>query len=492
MAQRRSAFPLILLVAFASGAILCGCSDTEPEQVALAPPPTSPPGTNGVVPDAPAGEPAATATMTPVPEPTATPTPDLIRITGRLIAPADVTFVTGELVWKKRPRQRDWWKEPESAVDGKEKVTGSTFEFGVPVTGKYDLRIVSDGIAELVYGVTVEADRNDHELELRAGGLIAGRVTEEGSGKPVTNANVRVNLERGAAAELRKGVRFGGASAKTDDNGEYRLTRALVDSPHRANVNVETHHGTATGDIRPPTDELNFTLKPGGSISGTVRSATDGRLLEGIAVRAFFGWQQKANSKSDKDGLFRLGPFGDGEVRIMANGAGLVSHRRIQEGIAMQTASDKHVEGVTIDMHPGGAIEVTVIGPNREPVEDVDIRAHVSHRFDAGEFEGRTYHGENSERARTGEDGTAQVSGLWDGEWQVRTRHPDYVAGAPHTNKVTVLNGSLERIEIRLKAGRTVSGHVVNASGEALQDVVVRAEMVIAPNGNPLHTTDLS
>jgi protocatechuate 3,4-dioxygenase beta subunit len=165
--------------------------------------------------------------------------------------------------------------------------------------------------------VVIEPDKiNEFTIELNMGGIITGTVTDE-SGQPVPEARVWVAAAPNAP--------FPGPyrTATVGQDGKYRLTglktgdfKVICHKPgYRRNDDDGNVVSVVAGETAP---DMDFRLKIGNYIAGTVTSKADGMPIEG-AIVTVYGNGSYGSGKSDSEGHYRITGLKDGAFTVSAN-----------------------------------------------------------------------------------------------------------------------------------------------------------------------------
>ena len=185
------------------------------------------------------------------------------------------------------------------------------------------------------------------DLALVQGSTISGRVTNVNTGLPI--ANQRVDAEN---VRRDYGPR---TNARTDSDGRYKL---LGIAPGTYSIRLccpsldyirefydekLTREGADLITIQgiEAVEGIDFTLKQGATISGTVRDGQTGLGIPRMSVRAgLSAFPYLSDTHTDRDGAYTLRGVPDGTIVVVVEGQGYVR----QEKIAMVT-NGEDIEG---------------------------------------------------------------------------------------------------------------------------------------------------
>jgi protocatechuate 3,4-dioxygenase beta subunit len=338
--------------------------------------------------------------------------------------------------------------------------------------GRYQIRALSSDHPEihtrddvLVVRAGQETVRN---LAITAGVAIVGQVTAESTGAPVSGAEVFLSHDRAKRAV-------------TGPDGHYRLAGVGAAQALRTEVLVVRARG-----FLPALHILKFTspfsrehvldvvLKRGVILIGRVMGP-DGEPVAGARVsHSTYGLRPVEEFvqrplpyvTSDEEGRFTL------SVRPI----GRVPTRRLyasKEGLSWGASEPFDVRAgqgeteVVIRLGRGGAITGRVTDESDRPVESARVAV----------YDGR----DSRQAAYTRADGRYEIPGVRAGAYDVKVVPPGLLTegrsrfAATIRPGITVSEGGRSEIDLVLKVGPVLSGRVVDANGEPVPDVVVRA-----------------
>jgi protocatechuate 3,4-dioxygenase beta subunit len=323
---------------------------------------------------------------------------------------------------------------------------------------------VTVGEGEAVEGV---------EVRLSKGGVIAGRVLESRTGRPILDATVRAELSGG---EPRMGmVRIGGEGeeneAATDAEGRYEIVGLapgtwVVTASHpdwsEATASVELKEAPAAADIR---------LGRGGSVGGTVLAAGHpvGGAQVTLAAAGDTGFRGGAgmmgggeqSALSDEGGRFRFDRLGPGRYTV---GAAL---RDQSSAPAEAVVTGDETQEVQLVLSEGAVVRGIVTGLPDALLSGVNVSA-----------QGRDYFG----TTRTAAGGAFELAGVPEGVVTLVANAGDFLTGSRSASTtVTIGPGQAEAAaEIVFEEGFRVDGHVTRG-GRPVSDAMV---MAFAEGGN--------
>jgi RNA polymerase sigma-70 factor (ECF subfamily) len=237
--------------------------------------------------------------------------------------------------------------------------------------GNHSVRVEAAGYASAEEWINLVEPRT-HDFEMAPAARLSGHVRERASGQPVARAEVmlRSSEERPPRLDV--------APALTDENGHFVFSN-LVAGAYLASARSGPWV-SASRDVVVASAEnsvLELTVDQGRSVSGHVRDH-EGRPVAGAAVQItsaeFFG-QPISQTVSAANGAYRVEGLLPGVVRLRAklDSFGSMNHHAV-------TLANVDLKGIDLRLDRPAIIEGQVLGPDGEPVPDIDVIADTADR----------------------------------------------------------------------------------------------------------------
>ncbi|MCK6481324.1 MAG: carboxypeptidase regulatory-like domain-containing protein [Planctomycetes bacterium] len=344
---------------------------------------------------------------------------------------------------------------------------------------------------------------NEKSVALGAGGIVKGKVVEEGTGEPVEG--VRVSLVTPAAL-------FGGTRSDTTDGaGAFEITSAplggalLVASKDgwvqpgltpatMMGAGMRMAMGGAKDDpgegmsivVEGPGEVVERTLEltRGGVLRGTVLDPA-GTPLAGARVSVEFastpGGPMRMLSSfmplgeprtTGSDGTFEApSPPAGQKVVLLAKAAGFLDTR----SDPVETRGSEGVSGIVVKLRQGAVLRGKVTSGGK-PLEGALVRMTTME----GENDwGRQWRLRSATPHRTQADGTWRIENVETGRLVVQVSHPKCISAS--RDGLEAADGKVLEVDVELAAGGAVSGRVVGPDGRpfagARLDVNVEGEL---------------
>jgi hypothetical protein len=301
-----------------------------------------------------------------------------------------------------------------------------------------------DDFIQLTRAVVAPAD--DVDVELPAGGPVAGRVVGKASGQPVKA------FAAGVSVKMRPPLMRNFTSddgAFTIDNVPAGSQTLLVSAPgfstaRVANVNVENGKGA---------DNVEVALESGVRVSGRVTGPGDAP-VGGASVRVEPkpGAISEVAALTDPDGTYVLENVETGENTLAFSRSGLLPARKTVTLSAPSMEVDAKLDG-------GASIAGVVVSSAGAGIADAEVSAMSAADPDM------------SRVAVTDGSGAFSIAGAAPGHYEVRASKRGFTGTVQRDVDITT-SGALRLV---LSAGATIAGHVTGLSAPELRSAVVQA-----------------
>ncbi len=323
---------------------------------------------------------------------------------------------------------------------------------GVPA-GTWDVEASAPGYEKARAGaVTLEEDgqATGVEVRLRRGATLSGRVIEEGSGRPVADAEVNAEPQGGEPR-----FRFGDdeeGGARTGPDGRFELTGLAPGAYSVSATHPDFAEASESAQVKGPSATVELRLGRGSRLAGVV--ASGGRPVAGASV--------VLSAAGEGFG----GPFGPGAQSVTSDDAGRFRFERLTPGrytmlATLRGQSSSPVEAVlqgsqsrddlVLELSGGTVVRGLVKGLPEAQRGGVRIAANGPEQYFAS--------------ARTAADGGFELTGAPAGPISLTARTGDFASSSRSaTAQVVVPEGQAEvSAEIVFETGYRIDGRFTRA-----------------------------
>jgi hypothetical protein len=324
-----------------------------------------------------------------------------------------------------------------------------------------------------VYPVTVNAavadqtDTPNIDFTLGPGGSISG-VVKDGIGNPIQGASVSVSGYSSGSGLTGADGSYTVASLAP---GSYEVSAEASGFATEYYANVYDSSGATMVTVTDLTDtpNIDFTLGPGGSISGVVKDGI-GNPIQGASVSA--SGNSSGSDSTGADGSYTIPNLAPGNYEVSADAFGFATeyYNNVYDssGATMVTVTDlTNTPNIDITMGPGGSISGVVKNGSGNPISGVLVLAS----------------GNSSGSGLTGADGSYTMASLAPGNYEVSTFASGFVTeyynnvydSSAATQVVVTDLTDTPNIDFTLGPGGSISGVVKDGSGNPIAGASVSA-----------------
>jgi hypothetical protein len=352
--------------------------------------------------------------------------------------------------------------ESEGAFTGgapRTEVSSATGDFVVPglTPATYRLHVRHKDYAPSVVGDVVVRRESEAaaDVVLSAGGRVAGRLVD-GEGRPLRGRAALLEIDGQPPSRSLADL----LSGEADADGRYRLS-AVPPGSHVLALSAPGHSVTKV-DVRvrdgQDTDLGETALEVGLAIRGVVRAKTGGPIPDAtVGTAQVLPGMTPFVTQAEPDGTFTLAGVTPGRHSLRAAAPGYAEVRRQAE------AGGDAIEFV---LSPAGTLTGTVVDDAGKPVESFRAAARGANPTGPSQpssFQSRSF--------GTG-DGRFSLDLNAEGPHTVEIAAPNH-ATASVSNVQVVLGQTVEVGRIKLSAGGSVRGVVVDSGGGAIPGATV-------------------
>ncbi len=334
--------------------------------------------------------------------------------------------------------------------------------------GAMKLRLVLGGYVERSLDVEIPPQGLDAGQQVLEPGItVLGRVVDE-RGAGIPDAEIRAGSMIGA---------FGPAVTTSDATGAF----AVADRPREGEIYLSARRGEngSSESVRvalPPQGVVELLIKGRKTLTGRVVDETSAAPVAGALVSAsrtmkmqsggggiafaFMVSDSTDEAETDGEGRFQLeGVAAGGEYTLDATARG---YRSLEQRV--KVPETEAPRPLTVLLKPGLAIHGVVLEPSGGPAAGVVVESSPAARQGGMAFR------EETETARSADDGTFAIVGLEPGRFELRAT-ADNGASA----REVVEAGRDEPIELRLEGTGAIEGRVVTEDGSPVREAAVNA-----------------
>ena len=367
-------------------------------------------------------------------------------INGGPIADARVTLQDGQ-----------WWSSASTTTraDAQGKFTLWAAAGAVRVSGEAEG--YADGETQAV------APAQAVEILLTPESSLAGVVVEAGTRTPVPDVLVEVGGGDGESS-----FSFGGgATARTDAQGRFRLER-LKPGRYKPTATGRGVYGEPADSVLlglgQRVDDVTIEVHPARVVIGRVEIDSAGKRAP--CAHGYVSLRGSDNSRNewdttDDDGQIELRAVRAGTYEVMVSCDGYLEQDRYQP----VTVADQDVTGLVWAVTAGGSVRGVVRTADGEPVAGVQMSAQTSGAA------ARAQRSWGSDTSR--DDGSYLLTGLVAGDYTLRVWSDEHRAPEPPP-KVTVVVGKATQADLTLAVDGAIDGIVVDTESKPVSGADIR------------------
>lgn len=299
------------------------------------------------------------------------------------------------------------------------------------------------------------------EIVMTPESVLAGRVVEASSGEGV--ADVEVSASSG-------GWRQRGGTARTDADGQFRITR-LSPGRYKPSAEMKNGYGVAAESVLlglgQTQEGIVIEVHPAFVVSGQV-------LVEGSDIPCEDANVSLSDTKKNRSewgnydeekGMVEFEAVLPGTYKVKARCDGYVS---LAEYPAIEVL-DADQTGLSWTVKAGEKVVGKVVTSEGAPIAG----ASISIRTVGGDPRAQRSGG----HAESDDDGSFEIEGVLPGTFTVRAKAEDYLR-PEDPPKIEVKPGEVTSVDLTLDDGGSLSGTVVDESGEPVKGASIRARSI--------------
>jgi RNA polymerase sigma-70 factor (ECF subfamily) len=387
-----------------------------------------------------------------------------VRFSGRVTTESGAVTETASVQVIFAPSSRQRWGNDEQqwarvpVLDGR-----YSAEVSPPkdVDGRIRIRASAPGFASADSAqIALPFDRAEYtaDLTLAPARPFEGRVLSSADRSAVVGARISILPKSWVPDPNDSTPRALGAV--TDAEGRFRM-----DGVPNGDLKLEVTHEEFVRTVVPitqPADDIVLTVERALAIAGTVKLAGGGPVAKASVTLHLVGDVRNETwrwTNSDAEGRFRIGGLASGAyvVSVTQPGDGSTSARPWESnGVEAGTAD------LVVEMESAASISGRVVDPAGKPVASCSVQAYseTGDRYTPSD--------------QTKDDGTFCVRGLGTGTYALVAHPRSPVRLLPA--RVTGIPSGADGVEIRLTAGETIRGRLMDSAGAPVGAALLRAD----------------
>ncbi|MEM7234361.1 MAG: carboxypeptidase regulatory-like domain-containing protein [Planctomycetota bacterium] len=370
-------------------------------------------------------------------------------------------------------RVRAFYLRDDEYVDGSRSTDTDdrgSFSFPALRDGMYWI----EAVADFHRGEKVRVSASDRSVELRLQELspIEAVVVDAQTQEPIAGAEICWESEE---RESESGVKPWKGTIRSDESGEFRLVHFPVVYPLVARIDAA---GYESGEVdltdESTTQKIRIELDPSGSISGVV-SGPSGASVAGLRVTVFdSGGELSPGATTEDDGSFHIEFSEPGQFRVRASGGVFVP--AFSEPFEFPESTSL-VDGIAVRVELAAEISGTVTSSDgvRVPGARIQVAWYRDQEFLADLPKDWQPPTTPNEETRSDGTGSFSISRLAEDTYRATVSAAGYVP--IRSDPFTVGRGSKQTLNFVLSPERSLSGIVVDADSEPIEEALVYARL---------------
>ncbi len=336
--------------------------------------------------------------------------------------------------------------------------------------GAYWVRVEDETLAPAEaaprFSIVDAAPVTDIVVRVTKGAAIAGTVRDITTDQPVGGISLHAFNPDGMGRPQ---------EGKSGDDGKYLLS-GLTEGLYAISVTARDdyveldgqNYRTVSVKLGETTDQIDFGVRPGVSLSGNVRNE-EGEAVEGIGVHTSTMseyYRTISSVTTDENGAFEIrGVMPQIQVTLGASGRGYAAPK-----VGPLDTGESGLDGIEIVVGAGGSIAGVVVTPSGKPVPNAMVTVDSEEHW-------------LDEPVMTDAEGAFTLANLAAGTYQLYAHEMSTMeSGLEDKQDVNVARGQAVK-GIRLVLGKapesTISGTVTNVKGEPIKGAYINANTMM-------------
>ena len=366
---------------------------------------------------------------------------------------------------------RIWDGEFESFTLTEVSDSGGAYVFSNLPAASVSMTVEAGGFAKLYReSIKVEEDERIGGLDfiLLPGLTISGRVTNS-QGEPLQGIAINTRVEYGEGLS-KPAVRQAWGTVVSSEQGLYSVG-SLQEGIYTVKARSPNHVSKEIARVEAGSTGVDFVLRDGGGVSGTVIDKTSGGpVLEArVSLKAEQAPSHSSREKADENGFYQVSNLLTGFYTLKVTAEGYMDASRT--GIAVHEG--EVTEGINFSLLPKPRVRGTVTLEGGGAAEGVELRLSSAEGF-MSTFTGGPFSG----KADAVADGRGRYE-ITKGEpgkrYAVKAHLPGYVAAMSEPFQL-VPGRDQESVDLVLKKGLSLSGEVTDEKRNPIPEAKVKAK----------------